>query len=206
MYVVKTNWLLRNLYAPGLTWSMPTHKRSVYLTFDDGPHPAITPFVLDALALHNAKATFFCIGNNVEKNSEVYTRLLSEGHSVGNHTYNHINGWKANTHDYISEVSRTASLVHSHLFRPPYGRISRAQARLLRQHYRIVMWDVLSADFDEKISAERCFNNVIKNVRSGSIVVMHDSEKAFPRLEHALPKVLLYLTENNFAMEAIPQY
>ncbi len=199
-YLVKTPFWLRLLY-PGCTWSMNTSEKLIYLTFDDGPHPIITPFVLDELSKYNAKATFFCIGNNVVNHPEVYTRIINEGHSVGNHTYNHVNGWKTNTADYVNDVTKAQEHIDSTLFRPPYGRITRAQLKSLKEKklsFNTVMWSVLSGDFDMKLSPEQCYKNVIKHSGSGSIIVFHDSEKAFERMSYALPLVLAYFTNKGF--------
>lgn len=202
MYLVKTPWWLRQLY-PTLTWKIATEEKAVFLTFDDGPHPSITPFVLDTLKEYNAKATFFCIGKNVKSNPNIYSRILDEGHFVGNHTNNHLNGWKTNDVTYINNVVAANKLIDSKLFRPPYGRISKFQVRQLQPIFNIVMWDVLSADFDQKITPKKCLENVTSNTRAGSIVVFHDSEKAFPRLQFALPESLKSLTEKGYSFKAI---
>ena len=206
-YLVKTPWWLKKWYS-GLVWDLPhpAGAKTLYLTFDDGPHPVATPFVLDTLQQYGAKATFFCIGKNVQEYPQLYRRILEEGHRTGNHTQHHLNGWKSRDADYLGNISLAAESIDSDLFRPPYGRISNLQALLLRKPpygYRIIMWDVLSADFDRKLSPERCARNVIRHARAGSIVVFHDSEKAFPRLESALPAVLGYFQEKGFSFEAI---
>jgi len=203
MYLVKTPWWLRKLYSPDITWKIPAEKKEVFLTFDDGPHPTITPFVLQCLRQYNAKATFFCIGKNVKQFPDVYQQILDEGHSVGNHTYNHLNGWKTGDLIYLKNVILAQQSINSNLFRPPYGRISRSQARELSPVFKIIMWDVLSGDFDVTLSPQKCFNNVATNTTPGSIVVFHDSEKAFPRLQFALPKTLDFLTENGYELKAI---
>ena len=180
----------------------------IYLTFDDGPHPEATPFVLSELEKYNAKATFFCIGNNVLKHSNIYESILQAGHSVGNHTYDHLNGWKTETGAYLENIKDAATLIDSSLFRPPYGRIRKRQIRALKQasHLpnQIIMWDVLSGDFDIKINGETCARNVIENTVQGSIVVFHDSQKAWDRLSIALPLVLQYFFNLGYRMEAIP--
>lgn len=212
-YFVKTPWLLTKLY-PHCTWKMPVKpgEKTIYLTFDDGPHPEATPFVLDELKKWNAKATFFCIGKNVVAHPAIYQRLLQEGHRTGNHTWQHLNGWKTPNDKYFEDILATTKYVDSNLFRPPYGRITQFQVKLLTgldtyQHsdrkFTIIMWDVLSADFDQRITAERATLNVIGRTKPGSIVVFHDSEKAFPRLRDALPKVLQYFTEKGYRFEAI---
>ncbi len=184
-------------------------KPSVYLTFDDGPHPSITPFVLDQLKAHNAKATFFCIGKNVSQYTDVYQRTIAEGHTVGNHTHNHLNGWFTKTEAYIDNIEKAAKLINSRLFRPPYGRIKRSQAnRLMRKKpsYKIYMWDVLSGDFDIMLEPEKCLANVLENIEPGSIVVFHDSEKAWDRMSYALPHVLEYCTQQGWDVKALPQH
>jgi len=203
-YPVKTNWLMRTLY-PSFIWQMPVNDRTIYLSFDDGPHPEITAFVLDQLKIYNAKASFFCIGDNIVKYPSVYERIVNEGHATGNHTYNHLNGWNSGTEQYIENVSRTAAYVNSKLFRPPYGKIKRFQARHLQesQGLKIIMWSVLSGDFDQRIQPEKCLENVLRNSQSGSIVVFHDSEKAWKRLAYALPKVLEYYSEKGYSFKKI---
>jgi peptidoglycan/xylan/chitin deacetylase (PgdA/CDA1 family) len=178
----------------------------LYLTFDDGPHPEATPFVLDELSRHGAKATFFCIGKNVQAYPQIYKRILSEGHRVGNHTHNHLNGWKTPDKTYFENVREAAMYIDSDLFRPPYGRISAFQSAFLRGapfHYKIIMWEVLSADFDRELTASTCARHVIRHARPGSVVVFHDSEKAFDRLRGALPEVLKHFGGLGYRMEAI---
>jgi peptidoglycan/xylan/chitin deacetylase (PgdA/CDA1 family) len=202
MYFIKSPWWLRRYYS-SLVWHLPTNDKVVYLTFDDGPHPTITPFVLDVLKEYNASATFFCIGRNVRTNMDVYRRIIDERHAIGNHTNDHVNGWKTADDVYIDNVVKAKQVIDSKLFRPPYGRISGFQIQQLKSIFKIVMWDVLSADFDTKISPQECLKNVVQNVRAGSIVVFHDSEKAFPRLQYALPKTLQFLKEQGYTFKAI---
>ena len=207
MYRVKTPWWLPKLFPSNLIWKMPeTQPPAVYLTFDDGPHPTATPYVLEQLRLFNAKATFFCIGKNVVEQPEIFQRIQAEGHAVGNHTMNHLNGWKTDTTAYINNIAAAHQYIGSHLFRPPYGRIKRAQAYMLGasvQPFKIIMWDVLSADFDMAITPAQCLEHVLKNIRPGSIVVFHDSVKAWYRMSYALPKVLAFCKEQGWACEAI---
>jgi peptidoglycan/xylan/chitin deacetylase (PgdA/CDA1 family) len=204
-YFVRTPWWLRRLYR-GLTWRVPTAEKLLYLTFDDGPHPVATPFVLDELAKFGGKATFFCIGKNVEAYPVIYRRILMEGHRVGNHTQNHLNGWKVDDRRYVESVRTAALRIDSDLFRPPYGRIGTLQASVLKSapfNFSIIMWDVLSGDFDRALTGERCARNVIRYGRPGSIVVFHDSEKALERLRVALPVVLKEFAERGYRFEAI---
>jgi len=209
----KTPFLLKKLY-PNCIWDIPSKEKVLYLTFDDGPTPDITDWTLDVLKQYNAKATFFCIGNNIEKHPEVFRRIDKEGHSIGNHTFNHPKGWKLQTEVYLNEIERTQRLIDSkttnqkshinNLFRPPYGQITFKQARALRKlNYQIIMWDVLSFDWKDTISDETCLQNVVANAKSGSIIVFHDSIKASKRLQYALPKVLDHFTEKGFVFKRI---
>ena len=209
-YLAKTPAVLKKLY-PACVWNFSRQEQVIYLTFDDGPHPVATPFALDALKAYNAKATFFCIGKNVVKHPDIYARILSEGHTVGNHTHNHVNGWKTPDEEYIRDIVEARKYIDSRLFRPPYGKITRFQTRLLtatenvRQPtvFRIIMWDVLSGDFDIASSAEKCAKNVIHNTTAGSVVVFHDSEKALPRMKTALEETLKHFSEKGFRFDAI---
>lgn len=207
LYLVKTPWWLKKWYGR-LVWDIPQKAgdKTLYLTFDDGPHPVATPFVLDELRRHGAKATFFCIGKNVQEHPLIYKRILEEGHRVGNHTQHHLNGWKSSDAAYLGDIGQASRYIDSDLFRPPYGRIRTFQADLLRQPpfgFQIIMWDVLSADFDRDLHPGRCTRNVIRHARPGSIVVFHDSEKALPRLQAALPAVLEHFGGLGFKFEAI---
>ncbi|MEO8719549.1 MAG: polysaccharide deacetylase family protein [Ginsengibacter sp.] len=200
LYLKKTPWILKKLY-PDRVWKMNTTENILYLTFDDGPHPEITLFVLDQLKKHNAKATFFCIGKNVEKNFSVYEQVLAEGHKTGNHTFRHLNGWKTQDKIYLDDISDAAKIIDSNLFRPPYGRITRFQSKAISGGnllLKTIMWDVLSGDFDLSVSGENCYLNVINNVEPGSIIVFHDSTKAFKALRYALPRILEYYSEKEF--------
>ena len=205
-YVVTTPWWLRMMFPANLIWDIPTTEKIIYLTFDDGPHPVATPFVLDELKKYNAKATFFCIGKNVQEQPELYQRIFAEGHRVGNHTHNHLNSWKTDDETWLNNVKEAAKWIDSDLFRPPYGKIRSFQAKLLQQAnppYRIIMWNVLSADFDQSISEEQCFNNVKKNVKPGAIIVFHDSERALVNMKYALGETLRYFSGMGYRFEAI---
>lgn len=197
MYVTKTPAVVKALYR-SLVWNMPRNKNEVYLTFDDGPHPEITLEVLSLLEKHKAKASFFCVGENIVKFPQVFEQIKKAKHTIGNHTYNHLNGWVIDNTTYFENVSICQQHTGTKYFRPPYGKITRSQAKYLNQWYKIIMWDVLSADFDSSISKEKCLGNVIHNVKNGSIVVFHDSEKAYDRMIYSLEKTLAFLDQNNF--------
>lgn len=189
---------------PHYVWNIETEEKSIFLTFDDGPHPEATTFVLDELKKYNANATFFCVGKNVNLYPEVYTRILNEGHAVGNHTFNHLNGWKTGDKKYLDDVREAAKYIDSLLFRPPYGKLGRFKAQQIKAFgMHVVMWSVLSGDFDSSLSAEKCRDNVILNAKEGSIVVFHDSEKSFTRMKGALPAVLQYFSEKGFSFKSL---
>lgn len=206
-YLVKTPALLKKIY-PECTWNIKTDEKILYLTFDDGPHPQATSFVLETLKRYNARATFFCVGKNVNDYFHVYKQVLDEGHKPGNHTFNHLNGWKTNDKEYLEDVLKAAKIIDSDLFRPPYGKISKFQLKALRGerlNLNPVMWDVLSGDFDTSVKPENCYLNVIKNANPGSIIVFHDSLKALPALQFTLPKVLAHFSEKGFHFKSISQ-
>ncbi len=204
-YLVKTPKWVRKLFA-GSIWELPATQKVIYLSFDDGPHPVITSFVLDELNKFGAKATFFCVGKNVAEHPEVFNRILEQGHATGNHTFNHLDGWKTGNVKYLQNILKAGNYIDSHLFRPPYGRITRTQRKLLMRQdepYTIIMWSVLSGDFDEDITPEKCLSNVLNNAESGSVIVFHDSEKAYKRLRYVLPAVLKYFSEKGYQFEKI---
>lgn len=224
MYSIRPNWLMRKIYSSAV-WRIPTKEKKIFLTFDDGPIPEVTPWVLAMLKQFNAKATFFCIGANIEKYPEIFQQIISEGHSVGNHTHNHLNGWEVLTKEYLDNVSKCDSLLSSYqssgighpsnshrlpitdsrlrLFRPPYGKMRRSQYLILNAQYSVVMWDVLSGDFDERLSEEKCLKNVLTKIREGSIVVFHDSIKAKEKLFYVLPKALETLSAGGYLFEKL---
>jgi peptidoglycan/xylan/chitin deacetylase (PgdA/CDA1 family) len=208
-YWIKTNAFIKKLFS-NYVWDIPNTENKIYLTFDDGPTPEITEWTMKELEKHNVKATFFCIGNNIEKYPKIFEKVIANGHSIGNHTFNHLNGWKTSTEDYLENSRRCETEICNlkseicNLFRPPYGKIKASQAKKLRQSgYKIIMWDVLSADYDRSISKEKCLENVLQNVKSGSIIVFHDSVKAFPHLEYTLPKALKYWNEKGIVFEKL---
>ena len=208
-YRVKTPWILRDVLYRQLVWKMPVDSApAVYLTFDDGPHPIATPFVLDELKKYGVQGTFFCIGKNVAEYPAIYNRIMEEGHVAGNHTYNHLNGWKTDTQLYITNVKQAAKYIDSAIFRPPYGRVTYKQIKELhkeRRPYTIYMWDVLSGDFDTNLTPQQCLDNVLNHIEPGSIIVFHDSEKAWPRMSYALPHVLEYCKQKNWQVKALPK-
>jgi len=202
-YTVKTPSIIKRLFSD-YTWCFSSTSKTLYLTFDDGPTPEVTEFVLNELKKFNAKATFFCIGKNVKCHHYLYERILEEGHSVGNHTFNHLNGFLTKSKEYIENVQHAAAHIHSNLFRPPYGKIKSSQGKeLSKQGYRIIMWNVLSGDFDTKITPEKCLENVLRNASSGSIIVMHDSQKAKEKMYYSLPKILEHFTEKGYDFKGI---
>lgn len=205
MYLAYSPFWLRWLY-PTLTWHKSREEKYVYITFDDGPIPVVTPYVLNTLKKYNCKATFFCIGDNIDKYPSILSDVIAEGHTLGNHTYNHLKGWKTSDSDYLDNVRKTSLLTGTRLFRPPYGRIKKSQITDIRKHFpetEIVMWDVLSGDFDERITKEQCVKNVLKHYKNGSIIVFHDSLKAFRHLEHALPIILENLSEKGYQFKTL---
>jgi peptidoglycan/xylan/chitin deacetylase (PgdA/CDA1 family) len=241
-YPVKTPGIIQSIFGK-YRWRFQTDKKAtnaqnkkIYLTFDDGPIPEITPWVLQNLSKYKAKATFFCIGENVKRHPKIFQKIIFEKHSIGNHTYNHLDGWKTNKKEYLNNVEKAEGIFRSqfreeekderggekdereeknqqadnshkltvNIFRPPYGKIKIDQSnKILKKGYDIIMWDVLSGDFDLSLSKEKCLKNVLKNTRSGSIVVFHDSTKAFKNLEYVLPKVLEYFTEKGYVFKSI---
>jgi len=201
-YIYKTPQLLK-WYYPNLIWDFTTAEKCVYLTFDDGPTKEYTLWILDILEQFNAKATFFCIGNNVETCKDEFQSILKKGHAVGNHTYSHMNGWNNSLLSYLRDVRKCESLFKSDLFRPPYGRMSNKQRAVLSKAYKVIMWDVLSGDFDSSLSGEDCYEAVIDNVTNGSIIVFHDSKKATERLKTSLPLVLETLTAQGYTFKSI---
>lgn len=211
-YFIKTPSLLKFIFR-NWVWRLSSKEKVLYLTFDDGPTPEITEWTLNELKKYEAKATFFCIGKNIAEHPQIFQKIIDENHAVGNHTNNHLNGWKTKTNVYLQNIevaeqyfeeNRKSEIVNRRLFRPPYGRITLSQSKKLRKKgYKIIMWDVLSADFDPAVSYEKCLENVIRNIQNGSIIVFHDSLKASEKLKFVLPKVLEYYTDKGFTFKSI---
>jgi peptidoglycan-N-acetylglucosamine deacetylase len=196
--LVRPPALLRNIYR-GALWRMDRDEKIIYLTFDDGPVPGVTPAALSVLKEHDVRATFFCVGDNVRKHPEIFQQLLAEGHAVGNHTFHHTDGWNTATRPYLREVQQCAEVVRSNLFRPPYGRMRPPQLKAIRRKYTVVLWDVLTYDFDRERSGEECLELALDYARPGSIVVFHDSEKAKERMLYALPRFIEAMKREGFA-------
>ena len=229
---IKTPLVVKKMF-PNYIWDIATTDKTIYLTFDDGPTPEITNWTLETLKRFDAKATFFCIGNNIEKHPEIFKNILNNGHNIGNHTCNHIKGWKTKTKDYLVDVEKGQNIINSqishtersrsakvknhqpalsaieglkivNLFRPPYGQLKPKQGRkLIKQGYKIIMWDILSFDWDKNVSKETCLNNVINKTTKGSVIVFHDSVKASKNMQYALPKVLEHFSELGYQFKAL---
>lgn len=217
-YFIKTPKLIQQFYK-NYVWRFSNATQStktLYLTFDDGPTPEITEWALNTLAEYNAKATFFCIGKNIKKHPKLFQQIINEGHAIGNHTHNHLNGWKSDTKNYVNNVLKTEEVISAtlnqpnnqplstKLFRPPYGKIKSSQANILiKKGYHIIMWDVLSADFDKTNTPQQCAENVLSTIENGSIIIFHDSVKASKNLKFALPEVLKKATELGYTFKRI---
>lgn len=191
------------LIAPSLTWKVKTLDKVVYLTFDDGPHPTITPQVLELLNRYQAKATFFCVGENVTKFPDTFNQILQHGHSVGNHTYNHIKGWNTSVSDYVANTEKAKAVIPGKLFRPPYGRITPAQIKALKNDYQIVMWSILTRDYDKRIDTNATAEKLCKLISHGDVVVFHDSEKAAAQLFPMLTRVLQHFSNQGYQFGAL---
>ncbi|NVO03500.1 MAG: polysaccharide deacetylase family protein [Bacteroidetes bacterium] len=203
MYFVTPPYVVRSLSKRNLTWKINTSEKVIYLTFDDGPIPEVTTFVLKQLEEFDAKATFFCVGDNVRKYPEIFETIINANHAIGNHSYNHLNGWKSLSKDYLKNIQKCDSFFETNLFRPPYGKISPMQILKLKKNYSIVLWSVLSYDFDIETTGEKCLENVISHSEAGSIVVFHDSIKASENLFYALPKFLKHFSDLGFEFRAL---
>jgi peptidoglycan-N-acetylglucosamine deacetylase len=207
LYLHYTNSFIQRLF-PHFTWEVKTTSKVIYLTFDDGPIPEVTPWILSKLADYDAKATFFCVGDNVYKHPKIFEQVLEQGHRIGNHTFHHLNGWSTETTKYIENVKLCEDYlptqnIGNKLFRPPYGRLTSEQSKLLRPYYQIVMWNVLTGDFDVKLDEETCLQKATQYTQAGSIVVFHDSLKAKKKLYYTLPKYLEYFSNEGFKFERL---
>ena len=200
--LIKTPTLIQ-FFFPSLLWSKKRDKKILYLTFDDGPYNMLSPFILDELKKYKAKATFFYLGSKAEKYPQLIKRCKDENHKIGNHTYSHPNGWKTKNSRYYQDIEKANKLLNSNLFRPPYGRIKPSQINHLKKYYKIIMWDILSWDFDKKTSPEECYNNIINNTKSGSIIVLHENEKSAKNVKEVLPKILSYFSSQGFKFEKL---
>jgi len=202
MYFVKTPWILKVVY-PSLVWSVPSSSPDIFLTFDDGPDATVTPEVLRLLKQYNAKATFFCVGEKVKRNPEIYEEILKNQHVAGNHTYNHLNGKISKSEDYFQNVDMARQQIDSNIFRPPYGRITSDQIKRLKKDYKIIMWDVLPGDFDRKIDGEQVLSRTIKHTKKGSIVVFHDNLKFRGKMMFALKGTLEHFSKKGYNFESL---
>ncbi len=202
---VRTPLLLQHAFRD-VIWNIPNEKKVIYLTFDDGPTPEVTDWTLNTLDCYRAKATFFCVGENVKTHPDIFERIKANGHAIGNHTHNHIKGWKSSTQDYLNNIEKASSYISSKLFRPPYGQIYPRQiAAISKLKYKIIMWTILSLDWNNQVSKEKCLKNVIDNSSDGDIIVFHDSIKASNNMMYTLPKVLEYFSKKGFEFKRIPE-
>lgn len=190
--------LLRPLWGK-VIWRKDPSKKVIYITFDDGPVPEVTPLVLDILDSCNVKATFFCVGENVQKNSNTYKQVVTNGHKVGNHTFNHLKGFSVSDLEYYANIEKASKLIDSKLFRPPYGQISLSQIKELKSHYSLIMWDIITHDYNKNISPETILKTIKKYTRNGSIVVFHDSIKAKQNVLAVLPKAIEYWKNEGYS-------
>lgn len=195
--------LLYRILFPECVWRLHRKRKSVYLTFDDGPIPEVTPWVLDTLDRYGVKATFFCVGDNVKRNPELFEEIKRRGHPVGNHTMNHLQGIKVSSRRYLSNVLEAHKYIKSPLFRPPHGLLRWAQASILREYFTIVMYDLVTRDYSNKLTGEQVFKNVKKYARKGSIIVFHDSLKAEKNMKYALPRAIEWLQSKGYSFERI---
>lgn len=202
MYLVKTPVLISKLMSKSLIWKIPTNEKIIYLTFDDGPTPHLTMAILKILADYQAKATFFCVGENVKRYPQMIDRIKEDGHLIGNHSHNHLSGWKTPMKDYIANVKKATEYIDSDLFRPPYGQINYQQIKHLKDDYKIIMWNILSGDFDLHLSNEQCLFNVLQS-KPGDIVVFHDNEKSREKVLHVLPQYLDHFTKLGYEFRSL---
>ena len=195
--------LFTRVLPSSLLWQVKTNEKVVFLTFDDGPIPELTGKILEILAKHNAKATFFCVGENVRRNPMIYAEILEQGHATGNHTYHHLKGWSTNFEDYLEDITKAGKLINSGLFRPPYGLMTYRQAKALSNDYQVVMWSVLTRDYDPAVSREECLETALQGIRPGAVIVFHDNIKAQEKVLYALPRVLEHLKKEGYRSERL---
>ena len=185
---------------PSIIWRQKNYQNNIWLTFDDGPTPKVTPFILNTLKEENVKATFFLVGEQIERQPDLYNQIISDGHVIANHSYSHINSWKSNTLDYLNDIEKCQKLMPKNkLFRPPYGKISALQIRRLKKKYKIILWDVLSWDFSLSIAPSKVKRNVMKNTKQGSIIVFHNNQKSFQNLTSILKETIQELKQKGFS-------
>ena len=204
MYFVKTPKIARSIIKKAV-WNIPNNERGIFLTFDDGPTPSITSQTLDILKEHKIKATFFCLGKQVEKHPEIFQRIMDEGHAVGNHSYSHLKGWTTKNEQYLEDVRKGEAIIKSHLFRPPYGKIKRSQVNSLSPKTKIILWDVLPGDFSSKNNVEKIITNTLNSAESGSIIVLHDNLDCGNKMLQALPVIIDKLKEKKYSFSPITQ-
>ena len=201
------NWVKPPFYSDKIfknfVWNIPNNNNKVYLTFDDGPTEGITEKVLSILDKYNIKATFFCLGRNIDRYKTLFENIIKKGHSVGNHTYSHLNGWKTENKEYFNDIEYASTIIKNKIFRPPYGKIKPSQYKKLKHNYKLIMWDVLTGDYNHKLTGETCYLNIVKNVKSGSVIVFHDSDKAHKNLFYSLPKAIEYLQKQGYKFGVI---
>jgi peptidoglycan/xylan/chitin deacetylase (PgdA/CDA1 family) len=202
MFKYKIPYILQ-LFYPNYTWKVNTQQKVVYFTFDDGPHPEITTWVLSELAKYNAKATFFMVGANIEKYPEIVEKVKQSGNAIGNHTFNHLNGWKTKDENYFENINKCKEFIESNLFRPPYGRIKSKQAKHILNEFKVIMWDKLSRDYDANLNIDESLKAMKTLPAKGSIFVFHDSEKAFKNLKILLPELLKFYSLNGYQFEKL---
>lgn len=196
LFVNPPRWVRK--ISSGMVWRIPSHEPVLYLTFDDGPVPGLTEWILEELDRHGAKATFFCVGENVSKHPELYEKILGAGHSTGNHTYSHLNSYRTGSGRYVRDTFRAGKVIDSRLFRPPYGRIRFWPSRILMRRYHIILWDVLSMDYDRELEPRMVVYNVVSSAQPGSIIVFHDNLKARENLQYALPRILDHYSRSGY--------
>jgi len=202
-FIAKTPAFLKWLY-PSCIWKIPNERNQIFLTFDDGPTDSFTARILALLKAESIKATFFCVGSQIDKNSALFQKIIQADHAIANHTYNHLNGWNTNKQEYLNNTQKCQQLTKTSLFRPPYGKITRKQLKLLKKNYKVIMWDVAGGDFIDRLSSNDIINNVVKNTCSGSIIVLHDNKKFGEKMLASLPEIIKQLKEKGFIFSKIP--